>query len=59
MIKCERWAIELRGTPTDLLEEFCMIAISLRAQLMSQFDADDVLKMMDAAYKLPEEDETC
>ena len=59
MIKCERWAIELRGTPTALLEEFCMISISLRAALMNQFDAEDVIKMMDAAYKLPEEDETC
>ena len=59
MIKCDRGGLELRGTPTALLVEFCMIAISLRASLMNQFDADDVLKMMDAAYKLPEEDETC
>ena len=59
MIKCERWAIELKGTPTALLEEFCMIAISLRAFLMNQFDAESVLKMMDAAYNFWEEGETC
>ena len=59
MIKCDRGNLELSGTSTALLEEFCMIAISLRAALMRHFDAEDVLKMLDAAYKLPEEDETC
>ena len=63
MIKCERNNVELEGTPFTLLGEFGMIAISLRKTLLrncdNKIDAETIRKLMDIAYSLREEGETC
>ena len=59
MINCTRGELDLIGKPDTLLEEFSMIAHSLRNALLHKFDAETVRKMMDAAYNIWEEEETC
>ena len=59
MINCVRDELELAGTTITLLEEFRLIANSLRKSLLHKYDAETVRKMMDAAYNIWEEEETC
>ena len=59
MINCTRDELELAGTTITLLEEFRLIANSLRKSFLHNYDAESVRKMMDAAYNIWEEEETC